>query len=188
MLEPHLNYVFPVILVFIAGFRILTAATSKKKPYVPLQPSEVAEYQYWRIGLLTLAFFSITVITLTLTLFDPTDPNFEYGLGYLSLAMFCFFISSYMFIFLRKKQNGKQGEKQYEKRITFPYIGETLEFVGIVALGVGFYYIVILVAPALISLEILYLSFLSALVGVAVYELHENRSFLHPRRHNGQEE
>jgi hypothetical protein len=167
-----LDYVFPVILAFIAGFRLLTAATSKVD-YLNRSPSETEskEYDFLRLQLLTLAFFAITVITLAVTVFVTTQTisiGFEYALGYLSVAMFCFFISSYMYSF----------------RITnrLPYIGETLEFVGIVSLGIGFFYLVVQVVPTSIWLGVLYMIFLSALVGVAGYELYlNNRKRFHPR-------
>ena len=128
---------------------------------------------------MTLSFFTITVITITITLAsvygNGSDPKFEFSLAYLSLAMFCFFIGSYMYIFRRRiKRNPPQ--------LSLPYIGETLEFVGIIALGTGLFYVVTLVAFESEVLPILYLSFLVALVAVAVYELYQNKAYLHPRK------
>ncbi len=130
--------------------------------------STAGEYQFSRTQLISLAFFTIAIITLVAVRSDLTESNFVYGLSYLSVAMFCFFIGSYLFIFQHK------GNR-------IPYIGETLEFVGIVALGIGFFYIVIEIVPDSISLEILYLLFLSALVAVASYEVYINYRFFHPR-------
>lgn len=134
--------------------------------------SQAEEYQFQRYNTVTLAFFTITVITLSLTLASASEPNFQYGLAYLSLAMFCFFIGSYMYIFRRRLK----GQRQ----LTLPYVGETLEFVGIVSLGTGLFYIVTLVVPDSIGLAILYMAFLFALIGVAFYELYQNKKFLHP--------
>lgn len=180
-----LDYVFPLILGFIAVFRIWTILTSKivePERALPAEksnprpeemkepPSPNAEYQTSRSNTMTLAFFTITVITITITLVEP-DHRFEFGLAYLSLAMFCFFIGSYMFIFLRRLK----GQKHFR----LPHIGETLEFVGIVALGTGLFYIVTLVVEDSIGLVMLYLLFLFALIAVAFYELYQNKKYYH---------
>ena len=182
-----LDFVFPVILAFIAGVRTWTILTSKiAEPQRPTPadnrnpgageskepPSEKGEWATSRTNTMTLAFFSVTVITISITLVKP-DHRFEFGLAYLSFAMFCFFIGSYMFSFIRRLK----GQKYFR----LPHIGETLEYVGIVSLGMGLFYIVNLVIGDSIGIIVLYLSFLVALIAVAFYELYQNKMFYHPK-------
>ena len=129
-----------------------------------LTPETNEEYTNSRNHNITLASFTMAVIGLVASRQDLVGSNLQYGLSYLSVAMFCFFIGLYMYIFRQKKNK-------------YPYVGETLEFVGIIALGIGFFYLITQIVPGSISLEILYLGFLAVLVLVAVIELRINRQF-----------
>lgn len=155
-------YFFSAILLSIFGIRLSTALRNRDYMNAEIQENEKQEYQNSRNHSITLAAFTIGAIALITSRDDLTNINFQYGLAFLSVAMFSFFIGSYMFIF----QN---------KRNWFPYIGETLEFIGIVSLSIGFFYIVLQLFPESPLLPVLYGLFFIGLVAVASYELYLNK-------------
>lgn len=127
------------------------------------------QYQSSRSHNITLASFSIAAIALITSRNDLNIQNLQFGIAYLSIAMFCFFIGSYLFVF-RQKGN------------IIPYYGETLELAGILSLGIGFFYVVTQLFLENVALDLLYLAFFFTLVGVAAYELRLNIRYFYPRQ------
>jgi hypothetical protein len=164
-----LQYVFVGVLTAEFGIRIATAFTAPQYMNAPVQESEKQEYQNSRNHTITLAAFAIGAIALVSSRDDLESLNFEYGIAFLSGAMFCFFIGSYLFIF-QNKQNW------------LPYVGETLEFVGVLSLAIGLFYVISELFPASLSLPIIYWMFFSVLVGIASYELYLNKRALNAGR------
>jgi uncharacterized membrane protein len=128
------------------------------------------EYRNSRNHSMTLAAFTIAAIALVISNESISESvNLQLGIAFLSGAMFSFFIGSYMFVFL-------------SKRHWFPYFGETLEFVGILALAMGLFYIVTGLFEESLLLQIIYLISFAALVAVTGYELYLNRRALNASR------
>jgi hypothetical protein len=128
---------------------------------------EKQEYERSRSQNLTLAAFSIAALGFILSTTVVPETNTLFGIGYLSVAMFSFFIAAYLF--------------KYRPKKWFPYIGETLELSGILCIGVGFYYVIAKIFSNNIPLAGLYLAFLVALIAIVAYSLRLNRGILKRR-------
>jgi hypothetical protein len=170
-----LNYIFAGIVLGFIGIRILTPVKAKFNFFdQPIDDYAEGVYQNARNHNITLAAFSIAVLALILSsgIGDSTtirNENFEFGIAYISVATFFFFIASYTFVFLKSRR--------------FPYVGQTLEYAGIIALGIGFLLIIRIIFPESILLNIfLYPGFLISLLSVAGWELYLNFRFFHRKR------
>lgn len=103
---------------------------------------------------IALASFTIVAIALTVTIDDNKITN-ENTFAFLSLAMFLFFIASYLF------------EIGYNKWVE--HIGETLEYAGVISLASGLLYLIHgkIQSP---FIELLYLGFLIAMIFTSIFE------------------
>ncbi len=71
------------------------------------------------------------------------------------------------------------------KKHWFPYIGETLEFVGILALTMGLFFIIAGLFQESLLLRVVYSASLLSLLGIVGYELYLNRRELNASRDRG---
>jgi len=134
-------------------------------------------YQNARNQNITLAAFSTAVLALLFSVDLPnTDPNttnqnFDFGIIYISLATFFFIIASFTYILLRSRR--------------FPYVGQTLEYTGLIALGIGFFHVIRVILSGSDLLNVILLpAFVIGLLVVAGYELYLNFRYFYPKHLN----
>jgi hypothetical protein len=95
-----LDYAFPIIIFFIVFIRLITPLTSKVNFMdKALNTTTIEEYRRLRDHLITLVSFTLAAIALISSRTDLDKPYLQFGLAYLSIAMFSFFIGSYLFTF-----------------------------------------------------------------------------------------
>jgi hypothetical protein len=165
-----LAFFFLAVLVSVFSIRFATALSNRQWMNSEVDNNQMEQYRNSKNHSITLAAFTIAAIALVTSNQSISESvNLQLGITFLSGAMFSFFIGSYMFGFLSRQQ-------------WFPYIGETLEFVGILALAIGLFYIIIGLFQASLSLQILYFSFFAALIAVTGYELLLTRRELNASR------
>jgi hypothetical protein len=151
-----------------------------KVPFFNRPVDDYAEnlYRNARNQNITLAAFSTAVLALLFSVNLPNSPSpnttnesFEYGIIYISLATFFFIIASFTYILLRSRR--------------FPYVGQTLEYTGLVALGIGFFHVIRVILSESVLLNVILLpAFLVGLLIVAGYELYLNFSYFYPKQRN----
>jgi hypothetical protein len=168
-----LPYFFLIILVAVFSVRIVTAFTNRRYMNSKVNEDQKEEYRSTRNQSITLSAFTLAAIALVFSNESISQsPNLELGIAFLSVAMFSFFIGSYMFMFMNKRH-------------WFPYIGETLEFVGILALAMGLFNIITGLFQESLLLQVIYFVFFAVLLAVAVYELLLTRRELNVNRDRG---
>jgi hypothetical protein len=156
---------------------------SNKK--IPLGKAEKKHYDDFRTHSITLASFTMTVIAVIVALpgilgVTPADQQARHNvvdqsiidhniksLFYLSLAMISFFISSYLFL-LRENR-------------WFVYTGESLEYMGIVAVGIGLLSLMLNVTNSWF-LGIVYLVFVIGITIIALIQIRISVRFFHPKK------
>lgn len=134
-------------------------------------------YQNARNQNITLAAFSTAVLALLFSVDLPNtdaitrNENFDFGIIYISLATFFFIIASFTYILLRSRR--------------FPYVGQTLEYTGLIALGIGFFHVIRVILSESVLLNFILLPlFVAGLLAVAGYELYLNFRYFYPKQRN----
>jgi hypothetical protein len=175
-----LNYIFAGVLLVYIGFRIMTPLRTNVHFFdKPVDDYAEGLYQNARNQNITLAAFSTAVLALLFSVDLPNtdaDPstrneNFDFGIIYISLATFFFIIASFTYILLRSRR--------------FPYVGQTLEYTGLIALGIGFFHVIRVILSESDLLNVILLpAFVAGVLIIAGYELYLNFRFFYPKRRN----
>lgn len=126
---------------------------------MPLGKAEKKYYDNFRSHSITLASFTMTIIAIIIAFPRPelVSQNVK-ALLYLSIAMVSFFISSYFFL-LRENR-------------WFPFAGESLEYMGIVAIGFGLLDLVQNITLGNQLIGTVYTIFVIAMIGIAAKQIH----------------
>jgi hypothetical protein len=134
----------------------------------PLGKAEKKHYDNFRSHSITLASFTMTIIALIVAFPNPGELSANIkSLFYLSIAMTSFFISSYLFMFRRYRW--------------FPFIGESLEYMGLVAMGIGLLSLIQNLTKGNPLLSMVYAFFVIAVILIAALQIHIIIRYLYPK-------
>jgi hypothetical protein len=148
-----------IILGVVISIRIGTALTNKGWMNSEIDNDQREQYRNSKNHNITLTAFTLGAIALVISNESISRSlNLQLGIAFLSGAMFCFFIGAYLFSFLSRRQ-------------WFPYIGDTLELVGILALAMGLFNIITGLFESSLLLQVIYFLFFAAIIAVTAYEL-----------------
>jgi len=159
--------IFWIILIGFISFRTLLPIRCKydfKK--IAIRDTERSEWKSLRDQNMVLASFTIVAIAIILSLPSGFSEDKKPSVWYLSLALFSFIIGSYVFRFTT------------DRRI--PYVGETLEFEGLLALGIGLLYLASSIFKD-IMFDLIYSVFFIGVFVVALIDLYLNYSWFYPK-------
>ena len=183
MFHTTVNLVDYLWLIMVGAFiaRMIVPFGSKfRRDYmtcvIPVSEKEKQQYDSFRSHSITLASFTMTVIAIIIAF--PKQEQFSanlMSLVYLSVALVSFFIASYLYVFRTNRW--------------FPYIGESLEYMGIIAVGIGLLSLMENVAQSniadntsvnsIILINIVYAIFLIGMIAIAYKEISLTKTFFH---------
>lgn len=126
---------------------------------MPLGKAEKKYYDNFRSHSITLASFTMTIIAIIVAFPKPelVSENVK-ALLYLSIGLVSFFVSSYFFL-LRENR-------------WFPFTGESLEYMGIVAIGFGLLDLVQNLTRNDPLISTVYAIFVIVMIGIAAKQIH----------------
>jgi len=147
--------IFWAIMIGIAGIRMIIPLGNKIMKEALLS-SEEEENVSKRNHTLMLASFTIVALTLVVIFAQEKESLNSNSFAFMSVAMFLFFISSYLF--------------HIGYKLWVSYSAETLEYVGIISLATGFLY---MVSPSFqeIFIDLIYIGFFVSMIAVVIFEL-----------------
>lgn len=162
---------YPVIFwIILLGHPIIRTLLPLRTKYdftkIPIQNTERSEWKGLRDHNMVLASFTIVAIAIIFALPSDTIQDKKPALFYFSIAIFNFIIGSYLFRFTM------------DRRI--PYTAETLEYVGIIALGIGLLYLVSSLVNDILF-DVIYLIFFLGIVIITIIDLTLNYSWFYPK-------
>lgn len=165
-------FIFWIILL---GFMVirLSIPIRSKSPYMhlPIQDSEIKEWRNSRTQNIMLASFSIVALALSAGILENNIPSLHSTFFYFAVSMFCFFGAAYLYNFLTDRP--------------FPYIADTLEYTGIIAVAIGFLHLISGILPNII-IDIL---FLVGILTLAIGDLYINiAKIFYPKNKDGRKE
>ncbi|AIC16145.1 membrane protein of unknown function [Nitrososphaera viennensis EN76] len=121
--------------------------------------SEIKTFSEYRVHNITLATFSIVAIALILG-FNPENISKHVDeLFFLSISMFCFFVASYLLVIRPNRW--------------IPFAGRTFEYTGLLAIAIGFVYLISNTIPD-DRLVYSYIVFFIGTLAIAIFDLSVN--------------
>jgi hypothetical protein len=143
-------------------------------PTKGLKEEEKKEFDNLRVHNITLASFTIVIVTLILAFPDQTRilQNVD-SLMYFSISLVCFFNASYFALF--------------RMHPVYWYIGDTIEMTGILSLGIGFLIFISKLANTfgldkVYGIFLVYNVFLISLIALATVGVFLYKDFFFPKR------
>lgn len=170
-----LDSIWILLIVIFAGRMMVPVFSPKRKRYMSMKDETVGTedpgkqmipigkyegnlYDSYRTHSITLASFTMTIIAIIVA-FPNANQLIQniMSLSYLSLAMVSFFISAYLFPL-------RQGR-------WFVYTGESLEYLGVVAVGIGLLSLLLNLTKGNDWLGLVYGLFVIAISVIAVIQI-----------------
>jgi hypothetical protein len=140
----------------------------KDKNKFRLGKAEKKHYDNFRSHSITLASFTMAIIALIVAFPNPTQLSTNVkSLFYLSIAMTSFFISSYLFTFRQNRW--------------FPFTGESLEYMGLVAVGIGLLGLIQNLTKGNPLLSMVYALFVIAVILIAALQIRMVINYFYPK-------